>query len=641
MRRTVLFALLLGELAAGSHAILLHRESKATRTESARATTEATMEATMESSMGSYTSEAAFRANALLHTSMFGHTTYEFDAMVEQAAESSTVVSGSEKPDDGAEDGDVVGAEDDSDGENHVGDNARKASDTTQHVGTTLSPEQRLLAHQNKYETEFIVELNMTEAHETGQRLGITLDRDADFTPAKVWHVQKYGMVEDWNRAHPDKAVHVGDEVVRVNDIQWHANTETFISRIVGQFQSARSFAPGAQEILSLYVQRPRHRIWEDKAFEGQRWDAHKKEYPVEFIACIKMPDKLDDTMEKIMGWRLSRQHGPEGLQEWKPVLITYVDRHGNVEAWNKEHPDQLILEGDEIIQLDNIRFNHNSTLWQQGIQKHYRSATTVRNTNRSALVYIRRPAQVQAEFDATHPVKEIVTWSRPKHSVDITFPKASDEDLKKLTGWIMLPAMISDRGSLATRITDTEDPGLEVGLVNQINAEHPETINTGDRVVEVNGLRWEEYDSANDFYDVVDEALKEAAKKGPDAEPVKLVLERPIKFKKQIRSNMRRGVHMDAKILKHLREMRTTTTTELPPMPGSVPGSEGTKRTHSKSAYFSHAIDATDKDEVTGASEDDEDSDVVGAGEDEPTGASEDSPSGAKDANEEADDAP
>jgi len=473
------------------------------------------------------------------------------------------------------------------------------------------------------------VELNMTEAHETGERMGIVLNREADFMAATVCRIHKFGMVEDWNRRNPDKAVHLGDEIVRVNDIQWHANTETFITRIVGQFQSARSQTVGSKDTLRLYVQRPR--IWEHKAFLGQRWDAHKKAYPTEFVATISMPDRLDGTMEKEMGWELSRQHGPEGLQEWKPVAVKYINRLGNVEAWNKKHPDQLIIEGDEIIQLDNIKFQSNSTMWLKYLQKHYRSATQVRNSNRSALVYVRRPAYLQKAFDETHPIKEIVTWKRPKHHVQIRFPQTTG-DPTHLLGWQMVAGEQHDSGTSATVIKKIV-PGSLTDLINDyLNSTYKTAIAAGDLIVGVNGVDWEVFDKASDFYAVVDEALKEAGKLGPDAEPVDLVLERPERDSRKFRLNMARGVHMDAKMIRHIKEMRTTTTTEPPPRFGKR-WNDPTRTTD--------AADTHDDEPVTGASEDD-DNDVIGGSEDEPTSGGEDSPDGAKDAKEESeDDAP
>jgi len=295
------------------------------------------------------------------------------------------------------------------------------------------------------------------------------------------------------------------------------------------------------------------------------------------------------------------------------------------VEAWNKKHPDQLIIEGDEIIQLDNIKFQHNSTMWMKYLQKHYRSATQVRNSNRSALVYIRRPAALQKEFDEIHPIKEIVTWKRPKHHVQIRFPQTSG-DPTNLLGWQMVPGVQHDSGTSATVIKKVV-PGSLTDLINEYN--NWTAIAAGDLIVGVNGIDWEVFDKASDFYAVVDEALKEAGKKGPAAEPVDLVLERPEKDVRKVRQNMARGVHMNAKTMNHFKELRSTTTTEPPPKFGKR-WDDPTRATD--------AADTHDDEPVTGASEDD-DNDVIGGSEDEPTGGGEDSPDGAKDSSE--DDAP
>jgi hypothetical protein len=383
----------------------------------------------------------------------------------------------------------------------------------------------------------------------------------------------------------------------------------------------------GANKTLSLYVQRPR--VWQHNRFEGQREDAHHQDYATEFIASISMPDELDDTMEKVMGWQLVHQgywkNYTDGLEEWKPISIKYIDRLGSVERWNKENPDKLILEGDEILQIDNIRFHHNSTQFVKTLNRHYRSATHVSNSNRSAVVYIRRPRMNQEEFDATHPIKDVVNWRRPKHSVQIAFPQTSG-DPTHLLGWQLQPTKNSDRGTSAAVIKKIR-PG---SLTDTINEQQPEALAAGDLIVEVNGFSWEMYDKASDFHEVVEEALKEAAKVGPKAEPVNLVLERPVKGTRRVRSNMERGVHMSRRMLLEARELRTTTTTELPPMFDS----EETEPTGD-----AKKTGATDKEEVTGASgDDDDDSDVIGASED----GHEDSSDGANDVKEpSADDTP
>merc|ERR1719413_261910 len=119
----------------------------------------------------------------------------------------------------------------------------------------------------------------------------------------------------------------------------------------------------GTDEILKLYLQRPRPKD-SVKRYLLQRVDAHTKAYSTEFVAQVAIPDKLDGTMDEIMGWNVGVQQGPDGAEEWMPAIINTIEESGPVAAWNKEHPDQLLLEGDEILDFDAMKFHHNSTEW-------------------------------------------------------------------------------------------------------------------------------------------------------------------------------------------------------------------------------------------------------------------------------------
>jgi len=186
---------------------------------------------------------------------------------------------------------------------------------TEMETSGTLSPDERDKKHEQKYEAEFVVELNMTKAHETGTKMGIVINRNADFEEATVWKVQKSGLIEEWNKANPGKDVHVGDQLARVNDIQWHANTEMFMQRIRGQFEAGRKRVDGASDILRLYIQRPRK--WHHKRFAQQREDLHNEMYATEFVADLPLHDGPSEaTMDNAMGWTLST------TEEWEPVTI-------------------------------------------------------------------------------------------------------------------------------------------------------------------------------------------------------------------------------------------------------------------------------------------------------------------------------
>jgi len=169
------------------------------------------------------------------------------------------------------------------------------------------SKKERAEARAKKYSAEFMVEVNMRTAHETGKSLGVTLTSEAEFWPAMVWRISKVGLIEGWNKAHPSQQVLLGDEIVRVNDIQWHANTQTFVQRIAGQFKAARKLLPGTNDTLRLYVQRPRDSEYTRSLAKRRRealTDVHTHDYAKEFTVELTMPDEIQGTtLDEIMGW--------------------------------------------------------------------------------------------------------------------------------------------------------------------------------------------------------------------------------------------------------------------------------------------------------------------------------------------------
>merc|ERR1719188_1200935 len=201
----------------------------------------------------------------------------------------------------------------------------------------TFSPQQRNAMHAAKYEKEFNVVLNMTYAHESGLPIGFALDMDTDFIPISVRKIKKIGLLEDWNKKHPDKALLIGDEIVKVNDILWHHNTRTFAERIKGQFTASRSLKKGAKLMLTLGVQRP-HREKEVRS-AAQREDLHRQLYSKDFTVDIPMGN------DHKMGWQLNSS------VDWMPVSISEISKEGALAAWNKQHPESKVLPGDEIIQ--------------------------------------------------------------------------------------------------------------------------------------------------------------------------------------------------------------------------------------------------------------------------------------------------
>jgi hypothetical protein len=108
------------------------------------------------------------------------------------------------------------------------------------------------------YEKEFTIELNVTAAHE-GESLGTQLGCRSDHDPLIVLKMRDVGLVKDWNRAHPDKAVQVGDEFVRVGDMKWNRHNDLFMNHLKEQLGGLMKHGPGMTNILELGFRRPRH----------------------------------------------------------------------------------------------------------------------------------------------------------------------------------------------------------------------------------------------------------------------------------------------------------------------------------------------------------------------------------------------
>ncbi|CAK0838283.1 unnamed protein product [Prorocentrum cordatum] len=335
----------------------------------------------------------------------------------------------------------------------------------------TFSPAERLAMHASKFEAEFDADLDMTAVVTEGKSVGVTFDMDTDFQPVSVLKVKKNGVLQDWNNAHPDKAVMVGDEVVRVNDIQWHANSQTFAERIKGQFLAAKHQKPGASNILRLHIQRPRRQ--RAVRYAAQREDLHRKLYSAEFVAEIPMKGVLPhDPINQAMGWRLNSS------VDWTPVSIEKLRTVGLVAKYNKEHPEARIVAGDEIIQVNHIPFHHSAATFEERLGAQYLAARTKEYTGapdeKNVLrLYIRRPRS--AGNDA--PQEQVYT---KYYSVDLSLRDAHT------LGWQLNASSDSEPITVAKIMTKKGHP------IQMHNEAHPDNmIRVGDSVLRVNDVTW------------------------------------------------------------------------------------------------------------------------------------------------------
>jgi len=286
-------------------------------------------------------------------------------------------------------------------------------------VGATLSPAARREAHAAKFEAEFKIQLNMTEAHASGLPMGLELEFETDYNPVSVSKVKKHGLVQDWNTANPGKDVHVGDEIIQVNDIQWHHNTPDFVKRISGQFKAGRNLAPGANEMYTLYIQRPVQQS--HKRYAMQREDAHQKAYPVEFDAEIPAPPSglsMSASENEVMGWQLYAKN------DWDPVSIGKLTPDGVIAAYNEANPDKVIVAGDEIVKVNNVAWHHSASIFRKRISQKCELFRKQASGSEPLVLSIRRPAAVH---QAAQAAKE--AWlARAQGRTDSTQSSAAPE---------------------------------------------------------------------------------------------------------------------------------------------------------------------------------------------------------------------
>jgi len=326
------------------------------------------------------------------------------------------------------------------------------ASEATQH----LTPEERKFAHEQAFEKEFTVELDMTTAREKDLHIGVDLDTDTDFTPVSVSKIRKSGLLELWNRAHPDDAVLLGDTITKVNDILWHHNSKTFVERIKGQFKASKKGLEGTSDLLKLFIQRPRRK--NEGRTQAQRDDLYRKQYPKDFSVDIPF------VPNQSMGWVLNST-----ADDWVPPVIESVSSTGMLALFNQEHPEFRIYPGDEIIMANNVTWHHNTKAFNHRIDTMLRRAVSQSNSKVAITLRIQRPRSVIQALEGK-------TFQK---MFDVTLPSIHPEEI----GWT-LQTNTSD----PINITEIRDGSF----LSKWNKQTPEpNLAVGDRIVKANSLNW------------------------------------------------------------------------------------------------------------------------------------------------------
>lgn len=409
----------------------------------------------------------------------------------------------------------------------------------------TLSPEQRKAMHAAQYTKEFLMEINMKDARDMNKQLGIVVQAEEDWKPLKVLNVRKHGLVQEWNDAHPGQDIHVDDEILQVNHVQWHHNSTSFEERVRGQFLAGMK---GKQDALVFHVVRP----WQQskKRFKEQREDAHFKKYGAEFTAEISVQGEShvvqtwnehhpefemhvndesllvsDDAMAVEMGWILNFTH------DWEPVKIGQIVPGGFLDKWNTEREARAfprfpgaqdqILAGDEILGVNKVVWHHNSTIFLQRLWQQFALSRTREDLNGTLLLSVRRSRAAQNVFDDLNPVQKFNVKSFVSADLVFNEPDPTVETTGDL-GWKLTQNLTT--GHLSVRNIK------EVGKIAEWNKAHPDKeIRIGDDLLSVGESSDGMFETRQDFLNKVREVAKAAARAG-DAQPITLALKRTIR---------------------------------------------------------------------------------------------------------------
>jgi len=318
-----------------------------------------------------------------------------------------------------------------------------------------LAKAQKEEAHAALFEKDFTVELDMIAAHERNLNLGMQLDTDTDFEPVSVAKVRKNGLMEMWNKANPDKAITVGDQIMKVNDILWHHNSQMFAERIKNQYKAYKDYKAGAKKVLTLAIQRPRRQ--KETRFQSQREDLHRQMYSREF--SVDLPFVKNQSI----GWTLN------ATVDWNPVTVASVSSTGLVALWNQENPENRIYPGDEIIMANNVTWHHNTKAFNHRIDTMLRRAVSQSNSKVAITLRIQRPRSVIQALEGK-------TFQK---MFDVTLPSIHPEEI----GWT-LQTNTSD----PINITEIRDGSF----LSKWNKQTPEpNLAVGDRIVKANSLNW------------------------------------------------------------------------------------------------------------------------------------------------------
>jgi len=225
---------------------------------------------------------------------------------------------------------------------------------------STLSTEEWEKVHETTYEKEFTIELNMTAAKQ-GVTIGAELWSQSDHDPLVVLKKADAGLVENWNRAHPDRAVQIGDEISMVGDFQWNHKNEMFIRHLKEQFGVLRKQEAGMANFLVLGIRRPKSsRAQAEPPADAAQVTPRKAESLLGTDAQVTRVFEVQ--LDPSLAYMLVDQNfnTPASLTGGS-MTVGKISPGSPLEAFNAANPTNRVQVGDAVVAVNGAAWSGNA----------------------------------------------------------------------------------------------------------------------------------------------------------------------------------------------------------------------------------------------------------------------------------------
>jgi hypothetical protein len=214
--------------------------------------------------------------------------------------------------------------------------------------------------------------------------------------------------------------------------------------------------------------------------------------YAKEFFVDLQVPENETSptTMDRVLGWDLNI------TEDWEPVSIGKIANGSVLAQWNEAHPEDIILEGDEILHVNKRHWLRNTSQFLPHLTFNYRHRAE--RTNGTFSLGLRRPRWVQDTYDQTRQLedqkskaaKERDDTHKKMYAREFTVSLSVPEDEKSsatmdsVLGWKLNFTKDWEPVSIGKVAKD--------GVLSQWNeANREDMILEGDEILHVNKRHW------------------------------------------------------------------------------------------------------------------------------------------------------